>query len=162
MTPYSPLRHLNRTRTPIPLVCVLVLAVLALVVIGPAANSRAEAGDDDPTAAGAVVVITGRKPAHGEEETCAPDTTSGAKLDHACLNARLAGMRSQTDPLPAHPSTEDIIGHGEPNKVGTFSYSGTKQQLGSSFGHSVIPQRPPPPPPYHPPLSAPVKAATAH
>jgi hypothetical protein len=84
----------------------------------------------------------------------------GPQPDYACLNAQLAAAARGAQPAPANPASADLLGAGAPDRVGTFSFTGLSQQLGSNFGKSAFPQRPPPPAAYRPPLSAPPVART--
>jgi hypothetical protein len=97
------------------------------------------------------VVVTAKRP---PDCTPAKGANGGDAPNYACLNAQLAHTAASAAPQPAGRSTFDIAGAGQPNKVGTFSWTGTAEMLGSNFGKSAFPQRPPPPARYSPPLSA--------
>jgi hypothetical protein len=82
------------------------------------------------------VTVHAPKPDCGKQQA-----DSAERLD--CLNAALAKTaRDAHAAAPAEPGTPAIFANGEPDKVGTFSYTGTAEQLGTSFGHSAVPQRP--------------------
>ena len=119
-----------------------IFALAMLALLGPRAPAWAEDARVAP------VTVTAK---HPPAPDCAP---IAGHPDYACLNARLAATVQGAKPTPA-PSTFDIVGNGQPDKVGTFSQTGIAEQLGSSFGKSVFPQRPPPPAHYSPPLSPP-------
>lgn len=72
-----------------------------------------------------------------------------------CLNDQLKAAAQAAAPTNPDTAIADAVGHGEPNKVGTFSYTGQSIRMGSNFGKSANPQRPVPPAYYNPPLSAP-------
>ena len=58
----------------------------------------------------------------------------------ACLNAALA-----TEPPPLQVpdiKARDAAGRGNPEALGTFSYTGTSIRMGANFGKSVTPERP--------------------
>lgn len=71
----------------------------------------------------------------------------------ACLNAQLkASAQDATPPTDPNAAIHDVVGNGEPNKVGTFSRTGQSIRMGNTFGTSSKPQRPPAPV-YAPPLA---------
>ncbi len=152
----------------LPLPARAALSVLILAGL-PAGQAWAQAQDltQDPARDGGtvsattVVVVTGQKPDTGAGPGGNGQCPPSSRLDYACLNRALASASQATAAVPVGPSVTDLIGHGEPDKVGTFSHAGTKERLGTSFGISAIPQRPAPAPVYHPPLSAPPTPVSA-
>jgi hypothetical protein len=82
------------------------------------------------------VTVTGKR---SDKSSC-PQV--GSQPDYACLNAQLKSVAASAQPQPAGPSSFDIVGNGQPDKVGTFSFSGTAEQMGSNFGKSAYPYRP--------------------
>jgi hypothetical protein len=59
-----------------------------------------------------------------------------------CLNRQLLQTAHAASPADSAFGVDAVLGHGEPNKVGTFSYTGESIRMGSNFGKSAFPQRP--------------------
>ena len=72
-------------------------------------------------------------------DTCV-DVRIGDARAYDCLNRALQRM------VPRHRFSVEadapVTATLPPNAVGTFSRAATEERLGTSFGHSVIPQRP--------------------
>jgi hypothetical protein len=116
-------------------------------------------------AAWGVHAAAAEAPATAKTPEVAPVTVTGHRAgcppkasgpDFACLSAELTASA-----LNAHaqatgaPTAAQALGDGAPGRVGTFDYSGIKEELGANFGVSAFPQRPPPPVYVAPPLSPP-------
>jgi hypothetical protein len=65
-------------------------------------------------------------------------------IDYACLNGQLTAAARDGQPVP--PVADQTSSQADvPSRVGTFSYSATRQRMGSNFGRSAQPDRPPAP-----------------
>jgi hypothetical protein len=84
---------------------------------------------------------------------CVDVQVAGAREPaYACLNDQLKAM-SQSNPADPNLAIKSVVGDADPARVGTFSHTGTAIQMGNSFGHSAVPQRPVTT--YAPPVGAP-------
>ncbi len=103
-----------------------------------------------PLAAGAVAVApVSRALAETTQDVCV-DVRIGQEPFYSCLNRKLEEMV----PNRRESSADAPITASSPAPaVGTFNQAATRQQLGTSFGHSIVPQRPPPPVFYNPLLN---------
>lgn len=102
-----------------------------LVLIGAAASASAAARAADTPE---TVIV------HGSLVCGEADKSGSRTLSFACLNAALA-----TEPPPLQVpdlKARDEVGRGNPEALGTFSYTGTSIRMGSNFGKSVTPERP--------------------
>ncbi len=75
------------------------------------------------------------------DQSCV-DVKIGAEQYYDCLNRQLQKA------TVGHPFTARDAPYSAASPdpaVGTFNQATTREQLGTSFGHSAIPQRPPPP-----------------
>jgi hypothetical protein len=104
--------------------------LLGLAAGAPGAAAQADSADP--------VVVTGRLPAR----SCTRVTPKGGReLDLDCLNGALvAKARASEGAPPAVPSARSDM--AVPSRVGTFSYSATRQRMGPNFGKSARPFRP--------------------
>lgn len=67
------------------------------------------------------------------------DVEVGSARSYACLNRSLRSTAQQAHgPVIAPPVTAGSA----PPRVGTYNQAGTREYLGSAFGHSVHPARP--------------------
>jgi hypothetical protein len=91
---------------------------------------------------GAVAQRTPTTTAPPTSQSLCVDVKIGDEAFYSCLNDQLRRLTEQG----RFSSTDVPIGvTSPPNQVGTFNQAATAERLGTSFGHSVIPQRPPPP-----------------
>lgn len=70
------------------------------------------------------------------------DAEGGRRLSFDCLNAEL--KESSAEKAPDFKAV-DAAGRGNPEKLGTFSYTATQIRMGKNFGKSIYPERPPAP-----------------
>jgi hypothetical protein len=66
------------------------------------------------------------------------DVQAGSARSFDCINRQLRAKAANE-----HPSGEDdgvVSATSAPNRAGTFNQSATREYLGSSFGHSAVPQ----------------------
>jgi hypothetical protein len=77
-----------------------------------------------------------------QAQTCV-DVRIGSTQYYDCVNRALA-LLVPSERFSAANSTP-LTATSPPNETGTFNQAATREQLGSAFGHSVVPQRPPPP-----------------
>jgi hypothetical protein len=73
-----------------------------------------------------------------------PDAKGTRNLSFDCLNAELKEGAEVEAQVPGFKAA-DAAGRGNPEKLGTFSYTATQIRMGSNFGKSVKPERPPAP-----------------
>jgi len=107
-----------------------------LVIMSAAAAAHGAAAAQTIPPAHETVIVHGKTSCSAEQ----PDGTRALSFD--CLNAQLSdgeGASPQTPDLKAL----DAIGRGNPEQLGTFSYTATQIRMGSAFGKSVKPERPP-------------------
>ena len=78
-------------------------------------------------------------PAHAQPapDTSCVDVQVGSSRSYDCINRALRNRVQQVRP-PADDST--VTATSPSNRTGTFNQSATREYLGSSFGHSAIPQ----------------------
>jgi hypothetical protein len=78
----------------------------------------------------------------GPNDPCV-DVTIGGERSLACVNQQL----SRSIPPRNFTAGSDLpqAGNVTAPAAGTFNQAATAERLGTSFGHSVVPQRPPPP-----------------
>ena len=115
-----------------------------LVLMGAAASAAATAPGAAQVAAAepeTVVVHATR--------SCVTEQADGSRtLSYDCLTAELqASAEGQGD---GHTPTLDaraLTGRGNPEALGTFSYTATAIRMVKNFGHSVYPERPAAPSP---------------
>lgn len=110
-----------------------------LVLMGAAANGIGAATAQttpQPSQARETVVV------HGASSCSAEQTDGSRALSFDCLNAQLAeGDLLHVPDLKA----VDAAGRGNPERLGTFSYTATQIRMGGNFGKSAKPERPPAP-----------------
>ncbi len=83
--------------------------------------------------------------------SCVVETSGGEHtLSVECLNARLRDSHGTGEQSLAELKAVDAVGRGNPETVGTFSYTATAVRMGANFGHSVKPERPAAPGYAHP------------
>jgi hypothetical protein len=74
------------------------------------------------------------------QQSCV-DVKVGTAQSYSCLNQRLGAVARQ-----AHEGTQTDAPYSATspsNVTGQFNEDATRERLGTSFGHSVTPQRPP-------------------
>jgi hypothetical protein len=72
----------------------------------------------------------------GQTPSCV-DVQAGSAESLACINQALRHKVQQAQPMPDNSTTTAT---SAPNRTGTFNQAATREFLGSSFGHSAIPQ----------------------
>lgn len=116
-----------------------------LVLMGAVAASAAATSAPAKASQSETVVVHGTK-------SCVTEQADGSRtLAYDCLTARLQESAEgqgagQIPPLDA----KALTGRGNPEALGTFSYTATQIRMGKNFGHSVYPERPPQPSFSHP------------
>lgn len=105
-----------------------------LVLIGAAASSAVAAPKTDEPAVPETVIVRGTA-------SCSEAQPDGTRaLSWSCLNASLQA-REEDPPIPVLHA-KDATGRGNPEALGTFSFTATSIRMGNAFGKSAIPQRP--------------------
>ena len=74
--------------------------------------------------------------ARAQTQSCV-DVQAGSARSYACINQQLRARAQQGRPLPDASTT---TASAAPNRTGTFNQAATREFLGSSFGHSAVPQ----------------------
>ena len=96
-----------------------------------------------PILAAGLAAATSQRPARAADapaQTCV-DVRIGDQRSYDCLDQQLARQAQQSHTPAAIPP----LSAGSPAlSVGGFNQGATQERLGTSFGHSVIPQRPAP------------------
>ena len=93
------------------------------------------------------MVLAALAPAGAAEpgRSCVTVQDAGASsTDFNCLNAELAAVVD--DQAARNASLQLVVDAAAPASapaMGLYNQAATRERLGSSFGHSVIPQRPP-------------------
>ncbi len=85
------------------------------------------------------------QPLHVEapSQTCVDVEVEGVRQPaFDCLNQQLKAAAQSASTIDPNAQLKAVVGNGEPNKVGTFSYTGESIRMGSNFGKSAFPQRP--------------------
>jgi hypothetical protein len=92
----------------------------------------------------AIFVMGLRNDAFAQEEQVCVDVQVEGERSPAfdCLNEKLKATAQSAMPADPHAVIREVVGNGEPNKVGTFSFTATSIRMGSNFGKSAFPQRP--------------------
>jgi hypothetical protein len=96
-----------------------------------------------PGAAAAQGLVLGGDPASPppQAQTCL-SVTAGSAVSYSCLNARQKALVAQQKAGLAAAAPNQA---SPPPQLGLYNQAATREHLGTSFGHSVIPQAVPPP-----------------
>jgi hypothetical protein len=92
---------------------------------------------------GLLSAATSTQPARAADapsQTCV-DVRIGDQRSYGCLDQQLARQAQESHAPAAIPS---LSATSPALAVGGYNQGATHERLGTSFGHSVIPQRPPP------------------
>ena len=88
--------------------------------------------------------------------SCVSQQADGSRvLSYDCLTAELqASAEGQGTERIGALDARALTGRGNPEALGTFSFTASQIRMGKNFGHSVFPERPAPPTTTHPMLPA--------
>jgi hypothetical protein len=108
-----------------------------LVLMGAVAASAASTSAAAEVSQSETVVV------HGAKSCVTVDADGSRTLAYDCLTAGL--QASAEEQGPGQVPTLDakaLTGRGNPEALGTFSFTATSIRMGKNFGHSVFPERP--------------------
>lgn len=115
--------------------------LLAGAIVGvPSARAepapRQQDSRADTAPATSDVIVNGKR-----ATVCSVPHGSAQGIDYVCLNGQLKAAARDGQPVP--PVADRTTSQADvPSRVGTFSYSATRQRMGNNFGHSAQPDRP--------------------
>ena len=108
--------------------------------MGAAASAAATA----PGAAQAAAAEPETVVVHASRSCVIQQADGSRALSYDCLNAGLQASAEGQEHVPTIDA-KALTGRGNPEALGTFSFTATSIRMGKNFGHSVYPERPPAP-----------------